>query len=88
MDGLDVYIDDYSKPDPLPEEWLGKLNQLARLGDYPAREAERAKQAEKDAEAARIEEKTEEPQSVEEPKVAASAQPPQEDETPPEVGTA
>lgn len=34
MDGLDVYIDDYSKPDPIPAEWLGKLNQMARLGDY------------------------------------------------------
>lgn len=34
MDGLDVYIDDYSKPDPLPEGWLEKLNQMARLGDY------------------------------------------------------
>src|SRR5881394_3441381 len=44
MDGLDVYIDDYSKPDPLPEEWLGKLNQLAGLGDVHAREAETAKE--------------------------------------------
>ena len=34
MDGLDVYIDDYSKPDPLPEGWLEKMNQVARLGDY------------------------------------------------------
>ena len=34
MDGLDVYIDDYSKPDPLPEGWLEKMTQTARLGDY------------------------------------------------------
>src|SRR6188508_2544949 len=34
MDGLDVYIDDYSKPDPLPEGWLEKMNQMTRLGDY------------------------------------------------------
>lgn len=34
MDGLDVYIDDFSKPDPIPPDWLGKLNQMARLGDY------------------------------------------------------
>ena len=34
MDGLDVYIDDYSKPDPIPPDWLGKMNQMARLGDY------------------------------------------------------
>ncbi len=34
MDGLDVYIDDYSQPDPMPEGWLGKLNQMAHLGEY------------------------------------------------------
>jgi uncharacterized protein DUF3306 len=40
MDGLDVYIDDYSKPDPLPEGWLEKMTQMARLGAYepPAEE--------------------------------------------------
>lgn len=40
MDGLDVYIDDYSKPDPLPESWLAKLNQMARLGAYQDKPAE------------------------------------------------
>jgi hypothetical protein len=39
MDGLDVYIDDYSKPDPIPPHWLGKLSQMARLGDYQPPEA-------------------------------------------------
>ena len=34
MDGLDVYIDDYSQPDPLPEGWLEKMTQTARLGAY------------------------------------------------------
>jgi len=38
MDGLDVYIDDYSKPDPLPEGWLARLNQFANLHAEPARE--------------------------------------------------
>lgn len=39
MDGLDVYIDDYSKPDPIPEGWLEKMTQVARLGAYePPRE--------------------------------------------------
>ena len=44
MDGLDVYIDDYTKPDPLPEGWLEKLNQVAHLGHYqpPLPEAEGA----------------------------------------------
>jgi hypothetical protein len=43
MDGLDVYIDDYSKPDPLPEGWLEKMNQVARLGIFVEKndEAER-----------------------------------------------
>ena len=31
VDGLDVYMDDYSLPDPLPEGWLGKLEQFTRL---------------------------------------------------------
>lgn len=39
MDGLDVYIDDYSKPDPMPEGWLEKMTQVARLGAFePAAE--------------------------------------------------
>jgi hypothetical protein len=38
MDGLDVYIDDYSKPDPLPEGWLEKMNQVARLGIFRPQE--------------------------------------------------
>jgi hypothetical protein len=54
MDGLDVYIDDYSKPDPLPEGWLEQLNVTAYLGDKhpaPAEAAEDpAKVAEKGAE--------------------------------------
>jgi len=32
MDGLDVYIDDYSIPDPLPLEMLKKLRQSELLG--------------------------------------------------------
>ena len=51
MDGLDVYIDDYSKPDPIPAEWLGRLNQMARLGEYKDPEAESAKDAGEVAEA-------------------------------------
>jgi hypothetical protein len=34
MDGLDVYIDDYSKPDPLPEGWLEKLSAVRYLGIF------------------------------------------------------
>jgi len=31
MDGLDTYIDDYSKPDPMPEAMLRGLNQAKEL---------------------------------------------------------
>jgi len=34
MDRLDTYIDDYSMVDPLPEGWLEKMNQVARLGIF------------------------------------------------------
>jgi hypothetical protein len=52
MDGLDVYIDDYAKPDPIPPDWLEKLNQMARLGDYKPPEPESEKVAEGRDEAA------------------------------------
>jgi len=57
MDGLDVYIDDYSKPDPLPEGWLEKMNQVKHLGLFkepdeapPAGAASGAEPAQKVAE--------------------------------------
>ena len=31
MDGLDTYIDDYSKPDPIPDAMLRQLNQAKSL---------------------------------------------------------
>lgn len=41
QDGLDVYIDDYSKPDPMPVEWLAKLASAKFLNDqHEARVAE------------------------------------------------
>ena len=50
MDGLDVYIDDYSKPDPLPQGWLEKMTQTARLGEYKAPEEEGPPQVDEKAE--------------------------------------
>jgi hypothetical protein len=43
MDGLDIYIDDYGKPDPLPEGWLQLMNQskTLRLFETPEEEAAR-----------------------------------------------
>lgn len=34
MDGLDVYIDDYSKPSPLPAEMLATLRQAQKILDW------------------------------------------------------
>jgi hypothetical protein len=50
MDGLDVYIDDYTKADPLPEGWLEKMEAVARLGVYrPPLEADTDEAAEVEA---------------------------------------
>jgi len=53
MDMMDVYVDDYSKPDPLPASWLAQLEQVSRLGDRAGRDREeeerrRAAAAQKD----------------------------------------
>ncbi len=55
MDMMDVYVDDYSKPDPLPDSWLEKLEQVSRLGDRAGRDREEAerRKALAEAEAAR-----------------------------------
>lgn len=55
MDGLDVYIDDYGKPDPIPPEMLERLNQYINLvegGEKEGREKEAPRLA--DAEAASL----------------------------------
>ena len=72
MDGLDVYIDDYSKPDPLPEGWLEKMNQLARLGDFHRAEPETDKAAETAPAATDISSKGEQEQPVASQDVADS----------------
>ncbi len=47
MDGLDVYVDDYSKPDPVPATMLRQLASAAFLGlfDEQEREQEAARRA-------------------------------------------
>ena len=50
MDGLDIYIDDYSKPDPLPPGMLERMVQSDMLGlfsktdDAPVEEGKRPKE--------------------------------------------
>lgn len=86
MDGLDVYIDDYSKPDPLPEGWLEKMNQLARLGDFHRAEPETGKAEESVPATTDISPKIEPEQPVAPPDVADSATPPNISTSDPEVG--
>lgn len=50
MDGLDTYIDDYSKPDPIPDEMMKKMYQARELLFSPEEKA--AAEAEDAAEAA------------------------------------
>ena len=50
MDGVDVYIDDYSKPDPLPAAMLAQLRQAQKILEW-ARETKEETEA-KRAEAA------------------------------------
>ncbi|MBA3624321.1 MAG: DUF3306 domain-containing protein [Methylibium sp.] len=47
MDGLDVYIDDYGKPDPIPMAMLRKMNQSKFLGLFAEEEAAEALEAER-----------------------------------------
>lgn len=53
MDMLDVYVDDYSKPDPLPAGWLEKLEQISHLGDRAGRDREEAERRAAEEAAAR-----------------------------------
>lgn len=85
MDGLDVYIDDYTKSDPIPEEWMGKLQQLARLGDFHAKEQETAKVPENAADAPQITAKPAPEQAVGETKIHVSSDTSNKGEDPPPV---
>lgn len=48
MDGLDIYIDDYSKPDPLPESMLRQMVSAKFLNLFDDEKTEAAKQAVRD----------------------------------------
>lgn len=52
MDGLDIYIDDYSKSDPIPEAMLRQMNGTKFLNLFADEEAAGAADAAKDPEAA------------------------------------
>jgi Protein of unknown function (DUF3306) len=72
MDGLDIYIDDYSKEDPIPPAMLRALNQARTLGLFEKEEREE-EEARKKAEGA-----TTEPTPAATPTEAAALEPPAE----------
>ncbi|WP_332826272.1 DUF3306 domain-containing protein [Ramlibacter sp.] len=51
MDGLDTYIDDYGKPDPMPPEWLRQLasSKFLKLFEEEEKEEKEAKEQGVDA---------------------------------------
>lgn len=46
MDGLDTYIDDYSKPDPLPAAMLAQLKQAQKIIEWANEKSERGEKKE------------------------------------------
>ena len=50
MDGLDTYIDDYGKPDPIPESMLRRMVQAEFLGLFKEEDKEEGRKEEPDAE--------------------------------------
>jgi len=50
MDGLDTYIDDYSKPDPIPESMLRRMTQSHFLGLFEPVHPEVSKDEKRDEE--------------------------------------
>jgi hypothetical protein len=88
MDMMDVYVDDYSKPDPLPDSWLEKLEQVSRLGDRAGRdreEAERLKEAERRKELAEAAQAGEPAQPGPEATAAPERAPDVKQDAPPEL---
>ncbi|MGN5480548.1 DUF3306 domain-containing protein [Cupriavidus basilensis] len=52
MDGLDTYIDDYGKPDPIPPDVLRRLGQSETLGLFDTEETPEATEPPPPAQAA------------------------------------
>jgi hypothetical protein len=64
MDMMDIYVDDYSKPDPLPPEMLRQMAVTQFLGFWEETEEEKAAKAAKEEAKAREDAEGNPPQSV------------------------
>jgi Protein of unknown function (DUF3306) len=86
MDMMDVYVDDFSKPDPIPAAWMDQLQQLSRLGDRAGRDREEEERRKALAEATDNGPSPAEEGAPESPTEAAARVPPVEPDTAPEGG--
>ena len=80
MDGLDTYIDDYGKPDPIPLDVLRRLTQSETLGLFdPIEEEEREGEKEEEGEVAADPKALEAPPSPPSPEAEVAQAQPQPD---------
>jgi hypothetical protein len=86
MDMMDVYVDDFSKPDPIPAAWMDQLQQLSRLGDRAGRDREEEERRKALAESPGNDPAPPAGMPPEMPTGAAAAASPVELDTPPEDG--
>jgi Protein of unknown function (DUF3306) len=64
MDMMDIYVDDYSKPDPLPPEMLRKMAVTQFLGFWDETEEEKAAKKAKEEAKAREDAESQSPENV------------------------
>jgi hypothetical protein len=84
MDGLDVYIDDYSKPDPMPPEMLKQLASAKFLRLFEEKETEEVADANVPTEGANADAPA--PESVAQSSIRTEqALPPAEDHADPDL---
>lgn len=80
MDGLDTYIDDYGKPDPIPLDVLRRLTQSETLGLFdPIEDEEREGEKEEEGEVAADPKALEAPPSPPSPEAEVAQAQPQPD---------
>ncbi|HET8748542.1 MAG TPA: DUF3306 domain-containing protein [Ramlibacter sp.] len=85
MDGLDVYIDDYGKPDPLPPEMLRKLASAKYLKLFDDEEEEQEEQEKKTKDPREVADQPEAGIVAQSGSPTAPASPPAEDHADPDL---
>lgn len=76
MDGLDVYIDDYGKPDPIPAAMLSQLAVVKRMFQNRSDADRKDEQAERDDGMSRVDVAKAKPDSAPPPEITSEASEP------------